>query len=124
MSVEFLMMLRMVCLKLFPSLICFDENADRGWKGGRTNVHSLCVGSIGLELITRWYVGRRCAVKVLSKHGSNTTVCINSHWSKDHLVVEKITDDIITIGGVVLRLFDLLSLFCSWSCRERSALAV
>jgi len=28
------------------------------------------------------------------------------------------------IGGVVLRLFDLLSLFLSWSCRERSALAV
>jgi hypothetical protein len=29
------------------------------------------------------------------------------------------------IGGVVLRLFVVqLSLFCSWSCRERSALAI
>ena len=31
-------------LKLFPSLICFDENADGGWKGGCMFVHSFCIG--------------------------------------------------------------------------------
>ncbi len=67
-----------------------------GWEGGRTHIHSLRVGSIGLELFTRWYVGRRCAVKVLSKHGSDTTVSINSHRSKDHLVMEEIADDFVT----------------------------
>ena len=30
-SVEFLVMLRMVCLELFPSLICLNEYANRGW---------------------------------------------------------------------------------------------
>ena len=45
-SVEFVIMLRMVCLNLFPSLICFNKNADRGWKGGCTIVHSFCIGSI------------------------------------------------------------------------------
>jgi hypothetical protein len=29
--VEFLSILWMVCLKLFPLLICFDENANGGW---------------------------------------------------------------------------------------------
>ena len=59
-------------------------------------VHSFRVGSIGLELFTWGYVERRCAVKILSSHGPDSTVCIDSHWSKDHLVVEKIADDIVT----------------------------
>ena len=56
---------------------------------------ALGVGPIWLELFTWGYVdvGRRCAVKILSKHGPDSTMCIDSHWSEDHLVVEKIADD-------------------------------
>ena len=95
-SVEFLTMEWIVCLELFPSLICFDENADGGWIGGRTIVHSFCVGSIWLELFTWGYVGRRCAVKSLSSHGPESTMCIDSHWSEDHLFVEKVADNVVT----------------------------
>ena len=48
-----------------------------------------------LELFSWGYVGRRCAVKLLSKHGPDSAMCINSHWSEDHLVVEKIADNFV-----------------------------
>ena len=70
MSVEFLMMLRMVCLKLFPSLICFNEYADRGWKGGCTSYIAFAFGLMGLN----------CAVTILTGHGTDSSVCINSYW--------------------------------------------
>jgi len=37
---------------------------------------------------------------MLSKHGPDSAMCINSHWSEDHLVVEKIADDLSTILGL------------------------
>jgi len=85
-SVEFLIMLRMVCLKLFQSLICFEEDADGGWKGGCTIIDSFCIGSIGFKLFT-W------DIKVLTGHGTNSSVCINGYWSENHLIVKKITND-------------------------------
>ena len=54
-SMEFLFVLRIVCLNLFPSLICFDEDADRGWKSGCAFVHSFRIGSVRLELFTSFY---------------------------------------------------------------------
>ena len=89
-------MLRKVCLNLFPSLICFDEDADRGWKSGCTIIHSFCIGSIGLELLTWGYGGWRCSVKILTGHGTDSSVCINGYWGDNHLIVEKITNDVIS----------------------------
>jgi len=94
-SVEFLIVLRMFCLKLFPSLICFDEYANGGWEGGCTVVHGFCIWSIGLELFTCRCSGWRFTVEVLTGHGTESTVCINGYWCENHLIVEKITDDII-----------------------------
>ena len=88
-------------------------------------VARFCIGSVRLELFTWGYGWWRCSIKILTGHGTDSSVCINGYWGENHLIVEKITDDIIPeIGGVVLRLLDRLSLFRSWSCRERSALAV
>ena len=65
--------------------------------GGCTIVHSFCIRSIWLELFTWGYGGWRCAVKILTGHGTNSSVCIlNGYWSENHLIVEKITDDVIT----------------------------
>ena len=75
-SVEFLIVLRIVCLNLFPSLICFDEDADRGWKSGCTIIQCFCIGSIGLELLTCGYGGWRCSVKILTGHGTDSSVCM------------------------------------------------
>ena len=101
-SVEFLIVLRMFCLKLFPSLIRFDEYADRGWEGGRTVVHGFCIWSIGFELFTCRYSWWRCTVEVLTDHGTKSTVCINGYWCENHLIVEKVTDDIIARGCSVI----------------------
>ena len=79
-SVEFLIVFRMVCFKLFPSLICFDEYANRGWEGGCTFVHGFCIRSIGLELFTWRYGGWKCTVEVLTGHGTDSSVCINGYW--------------------------------------------
>ena len=96
-SVEFLIVLRMFCLKLFPSLIYFDEYADSGWEGGCTVVHGFCIWSIGLELFTCRCSGWRCAVKnILTSHRTDSSMCINGYWSENHLIVEKITDDVIS----------------------------
>ena len=46
-SVEFWFMLLMFSLDLFPSLICFDENADGGWKGGCPFVYAFALGLFG-----------------------------------------------------------------------------
>ena len=78
--VEFLFILWMVCLKLFPSLIFFDENADGVWKGGCTIVHSFCIGSIWLELFVWGYGGWRCAIKILTDHGTDSSMCIYGLW--------------------------------------------
>ena len=52
---------------LAKSLICFDENADGGWKDGCTIVHGFCVGSIWFEMFKWRYYGRwGCAIKVLT----------------------------------------------------------
>jgi len=49
--------LLMFCLKLFPSLICFDD-ADGGWKGGCPFVHiAFALGLFGLNCfveVFRW----------------------------------------------------------------------
>ena len=52
--------------------------------------------SIGLELFAWRNGGWRCAVKILADHGTNLSVCINGYYSENHLIVEKITDDVIT----------------------------
>jgi hypothetical protein len=52
--------------------------------------------SIGLELFTWRYSGWRSTVKILTGHGTDSSVCINGYWCENHLIVEKITDDIIT----------------------------
>jgi len=92
-SVEFMIVLRVVCLNLFPSLIYFDEDSNRGWKSSCAFIHSFCNGSIGLELFTWGYVGWRCAVKILTGNGTESSVCINCYWSENHLIVQKITDE-------------------------------
>jgi len=63
-SIECSMLLRLVCLKLFSSLVCFNEDPDGGWKVGCAIIHSFCVRSIWLELFTWGYVRWRCAVKM------------------------------------------------------------
>ena len=70
-SVEFLIVLRIVCLNLFPSLICFDEDANRGWKSSCAFIHSFCIGSVRLELFKWGYGWWRCSVKILTGHGTD-----------------------------------------------------
>jgi len=92
-----------VCSRSIPKILggsfgehpLFDEYADRGWEGGCTVVHGFCIWSIGLELFTCRCSGWRFTVEVLTGHGTESTVCINGYWCENHLIVEKITDDII-----------------------------
>ena len=95
-SIECLMLLGLVCLKLFPSLVCFNEDPDGGWKVGCAIIHSFGVRSIWLKLFTFGYVRWGCAVKVLTYQGTESSVCINCYWGEDHLIVEKIANDVIT----------------------------
>ena len=59
-------------------------------------VARFCIGSVRLELFTWGYGWWRCSIKILTGHGTDSSVCINGYWGENHLIVEKITDDIIT----------------------------
>ena len=87
-SVEFLIVFRMVCFKLFPSLICFDEYANRGWEGGCTFVHGFCIRSIGLELFTWRYGGWWVEVYRRSSDGSWDRLVGVHQWllGENHLI--------------------------------------
>jgi hypothetical protein len=57
---------------------------------------AFCIGSIWLQLFAWGYGGWRCPVKILTDHGIDSSMCIYGYWSENHLIVEKITNDVIS----------------------------
>jgi hypothetical protein len=51
-----LLLLLIFSLKLFPFLICFDENANGGWKGSCPLVMALALGLFDLNCFRGGYI--------------------------------------------------------------------
>ena len=78
-------------MELFPSVIASMKMLMEA--GGV--VASLYMG-VWFELFSMWYRRRWCAVESLLEHRSKSSMCVYCDRGKDHLVVEKISNDVIT----------------------------
>ena len=84
-------------MKLFPLLISFDENAEGAGRVVARSYVAFALGLFGLNCLRGgMYGGWRYSVKILTDHGTNLSMCIYGYWSENHLILEKITNDVIS----------------------------
>ena len=43
-----------------------------------------------------WWVEWRCPIKILTEHGTYSSMGVYGYWSENHLIVKKITNNVIS----------------------------